>query len=50
MDGSGDNSILGKNKQTHQNSPKKLWDCENQAELPHVLSLYPTSDLSEIYR
>lgn len=47
MGGSGENSILGKNptkiKQT------RYGDCENQAELPHVLPLYHSPNLSEIY-
>lgn len=47
MDGSGESSILGKKKSRNQTN--KVWDCENQAELPHMLSLYCTPNLSEIY-
>lgn len=36
-------------KKPHQNQTNKVWDCENQAELPHVLPLYHSPNLSEIY-
>jgi len=47
MDHLGDNSILG--KKPHQTQINKVWDCENQAELPLLLSLYCTPNLNEIY-
>lgn len=47
MDGLGENSVLEK---SHQNQINKVCDWENQAELPHTLSLYCAPNLSEIYR